>query len=38
MGRYARQHVTASYAWSASFARLDELLAAPRAAARAVAG
>ncbi|HUG79351.1 MAG TPA: TIGR03087 family PEP-CTERM/XrtA system glycosyltransferase [Burkholderiales bacterium] len=39
MGRFARERILASYAWPASFARLDELLEAPRpAAARAVAG
>ena len=32
MGRYARQRITGSYAWPASFARLDELLAGPHAA------
>lgn len=39
MGRAARERVLASHAWPASFARLDELLAGPRAAApKAMAG
>jgi glycosyltransferase involved in cell wall biosynthesis len=39
MGRYACQRITASYAWPASFSRLDELLAGTRAtAAKAMTG
>lgn len=39
MGRAARERVLSSYAWSASFAGLDELLAGPRVASpKAMAG
>jgi sugar transferase (PEP-CTERM/EpsH1 system associated) len=39
MGRRARARILESYAWPASFARLDELLAGPQpAAAKAMAG